>query len=61
MNNQEQSLIDLEIYWCERMSILVEKCQIGDADALFSEYVIDDVEGFDTKDWVFAPYHKEIK
>lgn len=63
MNEKQQALIDLELYWCERMTSLFESNQIGSVDALFSEFVIDDYEPFlnkDDDDWVFIPYHETI-
>lgn len=53
-----QMITDIEMKWCERMTYLVENCRIFDADALYSEYVVDEK---DPDDWVFLPFYKEIQ
>ena len=57
MTDQQQALLDLEIYWCQRMTHLVEQNKIGDVDALYSEFVIGDCEPFLNKkeeNWIFV-------
>jgi hypothetical protein len=56
---REEILSEVEVYWCDRMTELVQQNTIGDADALFSEFVVDGKEPFDSK-WVFVSYHKAI-
>lgn len=55
MNNHLDTLRDeivslLDAYWSERMTVLVDENRISDADALFSEYVID---GEEPEEWLF--------
>lgn len=66
MNKRQEALIDLEVYWCQRMTHLVESNQISNVDALYGEFVVDEEEPFFDKEdgwedeWVFIPYHKTI-
>jgi hypothetical protein len=57
--NTSQGLIisELEQQWCNRMTILVDEDRIGDADSLFSEYVID---GEEPDDWIFIQCDSSI-
>ena len=57
MTNQDLIISELESQWCNRMTILVDEDRIGDADALFSEYVIDEQE---PDDWLFMTYHSNL-
>jgi hypothetical protein len=52
MTEQEQLLINLEAFWCQRMTELHEQGMVEDASALFSEFVLDNQDpflDFDTK------------
>lgn len=66
MNNKQKSLLELELYWCQRMTHFVENNEIQNVDALYGEFVVDEYEPFFSKEddwedeWVFIPYHKTI-
>lgn len=53
--NKDQILSEIEMQWCERMTYLVDKNLIDYADALYSEYVIDEKE---PDDWFFFSVQK---
>jgi hypothetical protein len=55
---RDQIVSEVEMKWCERMTYLVENCRIFDADALYSEYVVDEK---DPEEWIFVPFHDQIK
>lgn len=55
---REQIVTEVEMKWCERMTYLVENCRIFDADALYSEYVVDEK---DPDNWLFIPFHDQIQ
>lgn len=46
MTDQEQLLMNLEAFWCQRMTELHEYGMIEDASALFSEFVLDSEDPF---------------
>lgn len=46
MTEQEQLLMNLEAFWCQRMTELHEQGMIEDASALFSEFVLDAEDPF---------------
>lgn len=48
--DKDEILTKIEMYWCDRMSYLVDKDLIDYADALYSEYVVDEKE---PDDWFF--------
>lgn len=47
---RETVLIELDAYWSNRMTELVDENRIEDADALYYEYVVDDEEPIS---WIF--------
>lgn len=50
-NAIKSSILDeLDAYWSKRMTELVDQDRISDADALFSEYIID---GEEPDKWLF--------
>jgi hypothetical protein len=57
MTEQEQLILNLEAFWCQRMTELHEQNRIEDASALFSEFVLDEEDPFlDNKNhnnWAF--------
>lgn len=58
MTEQEQLILNLEAFWCQRMTELHEQNMIDDASALFSEFVLEDQDpflDFDAKNqsWAF--------
>lgn len=61
MNNrqliaQRQYNIDeIEHQWCEQMTVLVEENRIEDADALYSEFVVDEIDPQDFE-WLFIDW-----
>lgn len=46
MTDQEQLLMNLEAFWCQRMTELHEQGMIEDASALFSEFVLESEDPF---------------
>jgi hypothetical protein len=44
---------NIENYWCDRMSYLVDENRIADADSLFAEFSID---GQDPTEWFYLEY-----
>jgi hypothetical protein len=56
---REEILANVEVHWCDRMTELVQQNMINDADALFSEFVLDGKEPFD-QEWIFVSYYKSI-
>jgi len=56
---RENILCEVEVHWCDRMTELVQQNMIGDADALFSEFVVDGKEPFE-HEWIFLSYHGAI-
>lgn len=57
MTEQQFTLIEVESYWCQRMTQLTEENRVQDANSLFSEFVVDEedpIEIFDlTSKWAF--------
>lgn len=58
MTEQEQLILNLEAFWCQRMTELHEQNRIEDVSALFSEFVLDNQDPFldfdtKTKHWSF--------
>tara|TARA_R100000008_G_scaffold84399_2_gene71681 strand:- start:53 stop:226 length:174 start_codon:yes stop_codon:yes gene_type:complete len=57
MNQTKRSaLIELESYWNNRLSELVESDQLDDADALYSEFIVEDKE----QPFMFLEYLNDI-
>lgn len=52
---RQQNIDEIEYQWCEQMTLLVEENRIQDADALYSEFVVDEVDCQDV-DWLFIKY-----
>mgnify|MGYP000335367242 CR=1 FL=1 len=48
-----QIILNIENFWCERMTVLVDEGRLEDADALYSEFSVDDV---DPTEWFYAKY-----
>lgn len=59
MSIREQNLVEIECNWCEQMTSLVEQNRIQDADALFSEFVVDDVDPFELE-WLFITCSEDV-
>jgi hypothetical protein len=57
MTEQQLILIEVESYWCQRMTQLTEENKPQDANSLFSEFVVDGedpIQIFDlTSKWAF--------
>jgi hypothetical protein len=52
--SEREAIIDqIESYWCERMTVLVENNQIEDSDSLYLEFVVD---GEEPNEWVMTDY-----
>ena len=47
---KESILDEIDAYWANRMTELVDQDRISDADALFSEYIVD---GEEPSNWLF--------
>jgi hypothetical protein len=47
---REEIIVDIEEFYCERLSYLVDSNRIEDSDSLYSEFVIDEKE---PEDWIF--------
>lgn len=47
---REEIITDIEQFYCERLSYLVDSNRIADSDSLYSEFVIDEKE---PEDWIF--------
>jgi hypothetical protein len=47
---REEIITDIEQFYCERLSYLVDSNRIEDSDSLYSEFVIDEKE---PEDWIF--------
>lgn len=60
MNFREQNLYEIESAWCDQMTSLVGENRIQDADALYTEYVIDGVEPFD-EEWLFVSFDQNVR
>lgn len=52
---RQKNIDEIEYQWCEQMTTLVEENRIQDADALFSEFVVDEVDPQDVE-WLFIDY-----
>lgn len=52
---RQQNIDEIEYQWCEQMTTLVEENRIQDADALYSEFVVDEVDCQDVE-WLFIKY-----
>lgn len=59
MNDREHNICEIENSWCEQMTSLVEKDNLEDAAALYSEYVINGVEPFDNE-WLFVRIGEDV-
>jgi hypothetical protein len=46
MTEQEHLILNLESFWCQRMTELHEQNKIDDLNALFSEFVLNDEDPF---------------
>lgn len=60
MNNhattqRQQNIDEIEYQWCGQMTLLVEENRIEDADALYSEFVVDEVDPNDVE-WLFIKF-----
>jgi hypothetical protein len=60
MNNEliatrQQNIDEIEYQWCEQMTLLVEQNRIEDADSLYSEFVVDEIDPQDVE-WLFIDY-----
>lgn len=57
MTEHQLTLIEVESYWCQKMTQLIEENRVQDANSLFSEFVVDEedpIEIFDlTSKWAF--------
>jgi hypothetical protein len=47
---REEIITDIEQFYCDRLSYLVDSDRIADSDSLYSEFVIDEKE---PDDWIF--------
>jgi hypothetical protein len=59
MTTREQNICEIESSWCDQITKLVDEDKIQDADALFSEYVIEGVDPFDDE-WLFISFYKDV-
>ena len=41
MTERQQQLIEIEGFWCQRMTQLTEENRYEDADALYTEFIVD--------------------
>lgn len=51
--NTEQMICELEAYWNNRMCELVTEDRLDDADALYSEFVVD---GREPEEYMYLEY-----
>lgn len=60
MSDKEKIIIDLEVFWCTRMTKLYEENKKEDVNYLFSEFVVDDNDPFlnykNNTQWIFVQY-----
>lgn len=42
MTEKQIQLVEVEGYWCQRMTQLTEETRFDDADSLYTEFIIDD-------------------
>lgn len=59
MGIREQNLVEIECHWCEQMTSLVEQNRIQDADALFSEFVVNEIDPFELE-WLFIVCAEDV-
>lgn len=55
--SRQEILTYIEETYCERMTYLVENTRIFDADALHSEF---EIEEDDEVEWLFIPYLSDV-
>jgi len=48
---RENIIDEIELYWCERMTHLVDQNEIQNADSLYTEFVVD---GKEPSEWVMC-------
>lgn len=60
MNQDERNwnIYQIEEFYCNRMEYLVEQEEFGDAHSIFEEFV---VGGEEPEEYLFIPYHEEIR
>lgn len=55
--SHENTLIQIESFFCQRMTELMDQGLLDECDSLYSEFIIDDREP-EMDEWVFLPREK---